>query len=232
MTRVLIIGLALLATGCSGTPTPATSPSPQSPVPGAPAPPQGTTISGVVYESTPEGLRPLPGVGLDISVEYQSWPPMVTTDNEGRYQLALLSSQNFKVRAEKPGYSQPCAATFMPTANTVLDIYMVPDAILSTAGVPSSMPTRQPVVMGNVSEKMANGDTRRLSGAMVIADFSGGMGWSPSATTMSDAAGRYFLCGVTSTLGIELYVTKSGYQSATVSAGLGGGRFDVELTRQ
>jgi hypothetical protein len=148
------------------------------------------------------------------------------------YRLAGLPSQNLKVRAEKVGYSQPCAAPFTSAGDTVLDVYMVADAILSTTGVPSSMPIRQPIIMGTVSERMADGSTQRLSGVRVIADFTAGLGWSPSATTVSDATGRYFLCGVTSTLGIELYATKPGYQPASVFGGFDGGRVDMELTRQ
>jgi hypothetical protein len=59
------------------------------------------------------------------------------------------------------------------------------------------------------------------------------LGWSPSATTVSDVNGKYFLCGVTSSLGIALYASKPGWIAAVVSADAnGGGTLDIELARK
>ena len=230
--RTLLAGLALVVCGCAPAPSSTTSPSPPAPAPN-PSPPR-FTVSGVVYQSAQGGATPLAEVGLDVSVDYQSWPPNVTTDAVGRYQFAIGGGPRLKVRAEKEGHSQPCAATFTPSGNTTLDVYVVPNSVLSTTGIPASMPIRQPSVAGTVFERMADGSTRGLSGATLIADFSSGLGWSPSATTVSDAAGRYFLCGLTSTLGIELDVEKTGYRGAFVAltSGVGEKDLDIELTRQ
>jgi hypothetical protein len=230
MTRLLVIGLLLVA-GCSQSQSPIFPLAPSA-VPTPPAPtPQLPIISGVVYESTADGVTPLAGVGLDITLSYQSWPPNVTTGVDGRYRLAVQPSLSLKVRAEKAGYSQPCGALFSSAEDTVLDVYVVADAILSTTGVPQSMPIRQPTITGMVTERMADGATQSLSGVKVVADFTGGLGWSPSATTVSDATGKYLLCGVMNPLGIELYATKPGYRPASANGGLNG-KVDLELTRQ
>src|SRR5262249_50231188 len=130
------------------------------------------------------------------------------------------------------GYSQPCGVTFTPTSNTTLDVYLVSNSILSTTGIPASMPIHQTTIVGTVFERMSDGSTQGLPGATLIADFTGGMGWSPSATTVSDDSGRYLLCGLNSTIGIELNVAKAGYRGAFVDLSSASSQQDIELARQ
>jgi hypothetical protein len=66
----------------------------------------------------------------------------------------------------------------------------------------------------------------------VVADLTGGMGWSPSATTLSDADGNFFLCGATALLGAELSASKPGYRPAAVSVGFRSGPIGIELTQE
>ncbi len=118
----------------------------------------------------------------------------------------------------------------------MLDVYVVSTALLSTTGVPASMPVVQPTLSGLVFERTPEG-IRPIAGATVVGDFSGGNGWGPSATTISDGAGRYLLCGVTDAgLGLFLWVAQAGYREAStpVDSHLlrGSGTFDVQLTRQ
>jgi hypothetical protein len=135
--RWTVIGLAVVASGCGS--SPATTPTP---VPAVQQPsPSGFSVSGVVYQSRPDGLMPLAGVALDISAEDHSFPPVATSDANGRFHLAGLQSQPLNIRASKSSYSQPCSARFTPIADTVLDVYIVSNTVLETTGLPPATPT-------------------------------------------------------------------------------------------
>jgi hypothetical protein len=199
-------------------------------VPTVPAVPR---LSGTVYEAAADGVRPLAGVGIDASAEYQSFPPTTFTDEKGHYELPLDTGRDLKIIAGKGGYSQPCRAAVATATNGVLDIFLVSNALLATSGVPSSMPVVQPTLSGLVFERTADG-SRPIPGAGVIGDFSGGMGWAPSATTLADATGHYMLCGVADVgWGFAVSAGSQGYVpvfdfidvKATKS-------FDIELKRQ
>jgi hypothetical protein len=216
MRNLLLVSVVVLAIGCrNGSPT---SPGADAPVvPAGTAVAVNSSLSGVVYESTPAGLRPLAGVPLDVSVEYQSWSPRVTSDAQGRY--ALPGTGLLKVRAEYPGYSQPCrAAANVTEPETTVNVYLVSDAVLSTIGVPASLPVVSPAISGRVVEQTAAG-VRPVPGATLIMDFSGGLGWAPSATTVSDVDGRYMLCGIRDVAGsgLLLFVNKPGYADAVLA---------------
>ena len=157
--------------------------------------PSTFAISGTVYESSPSGLRPLAGVPLDISVEYQSHSPQTTTDADGRYSVTRSASDPLTVKVEKTGYSQPCVARTSTGTDSVLDIFVVRESVLREGGLPASFPIITPTLSGVVFESPDNGQ-KAIAGARVTADYSGGMGWGPAATTMTDHAGRYLFCGL------------------------------------
>ena len=222
----------LIAAAACGENRPFTFPSPVL-TPGsnaASASPSGL-LSGVVYEATPVGRQPLAGVGVDVSAEYQSWPPAVFTDAAGRYSVAVAAGLSVKIIAEKPGYSQPCRVP-VPRGVTEQDVYLVSDTTLAMSGIPSTMPMVPPILTGRVFERTPEGP-RPISDAAVIGDFTGGEGWAPSATTRTDPDGRYSLCNVDSKVGggLLLLVSKPGYTSVAVP-GDPGGNGDVELSRQ
>lgn len=231
--RILSVGfLAVLLAGCDGTRTP-TVPSPTPP--SATATPPTLTLTGVVYEYTAEGRRPLAGAGIDVSAEYQSFPPKAFSDSEGRYALPGLTAlqQDWKIVAEKAGYRQPCRTRL---SATTVDLHVVSAAILSTTGIPPSFPVVQPTLTGRVLEATREG-LRPVSGVSITGDFSGGLGWGPAASTMSDHDGLYMLCGLhepLSSLGLSLYVSKPGYQPVSpYFRDLRTTRtFDIELSRQ
>ena len=197
-----------------------------------PAPSDPFTLTGTLYESTPDGRRPLAGIPLDISVDYQSWPPRTTTDAEGRYSFSGSSSEKLHVRVEKEGYSQPCRSAVALLADVVLDIYVVAEATLLANGVPASMPVVQPTLSGTVFERAAGG-VRPLQGVRVTGDFSAGLGWAPNATTITDAAGRYLLCGVDGVAGLELLVQRLSQPNRFVSVDVRTtATLDIELAAQ
>ena len=222
-----VCAVSLLAVTCSETQRPA-APSSSPPTVTQPAPPAMFDVTGVVYESTATGRRPLADVGIDISVEYQSWPARTTTGADGRYRWPGFAGG--KIIAEKPGYRQPCRVPVAPTDHDQ-DVYLVSSEILSTTGVPSSFPIIEPTLRGLVYERTPQG-MQPIDGAQVVLDFTGGMGWAPSATTTTDAAGRYLLCNVVDSTGFGwyAYVSKPGYSTAYVPVNFQ--RADVELQRQ
>jgi len=201
--RLLVVMSVVTSGACNQAPTaPDATNSPSSPPAGSqpastqsPAPP--FTLSGVVYESTADGLRPLAGIPLDVSVEYQQWPPKVTSDSQGRYSVSGLQPDKLKVAAEKEGYSQPCRANVDLKRDSVLDVFVVSNTLLARTGIPSSYPVIEPTLTGLVFERTAGGGTKPVSGVRVGIDFTGGWGWAPSAITVSDAEGRFLMCNVT-----------------------------------
>ena len=64
-------------------------------------------------------------------------------------------------------------------------------------------------------------------------DFTGGMGWAPSATTVSDATGHYLLCNVENStgFGFALLVRKEGFVEVFTNVP-GSSAFDIELRRR
>ena len=228
----VLAAVVLLATACGDT-RPSVEPSPNPSPPITPPPVGSVSVTGVVYESIGAGRRPLGDVAIDISVEYQSWPATIRTDADGRYsQIVSRGSGPLKLIAEKPGYSQPCRVPIADT-NGDQDVYLVSNDTLSITGVPSSMPIAQPTLTGLVFERTPQG-IKPVAGAHVVLDFTGGMGWTPSATTNTDAAGRYLLCNVVDITGFGLYalVSKPGYGQLYVPVHRAStGSFDVELRR-
>jgi hypothetical protein len=207
--RIALLAAIVFTSACEDRTPVAPSPSPSVSSRDLPTPSAMFLLTGTVYESTREGRRPLAGMPLDISVEYQSWPPRATTDADGRYRFSASSSETLHVRAEKEGYSQPCRSAVALIKDTVVDVYVVADATLSANGVPASMPVSQPTLQGTVFERTA-GDVRPVQGVKVTGDFSAGLGWAPNATTVTDAAGRYLLCGLGGDIGLELMVQRPG----------------------
>jgi hypothetical protein len=230
---VTTLGVVLVFVGCSDTrspvtPTPLPIPTatPSTPVPLQP-------IRGIVYEVTAQGRHPLVGVGLDISVEYQSWPPVVFSGQDGRFTSQAANSPSLKIAATKATYSQPCRVQ-ASGVDADHEIYLVSNDLLSTTGLPASYPISSPVLTGRIFERTPIGD-QSIAGAAITLDFTGGMGWAPSATTVSDANGRYLLCNVENAtgLGLSALVSKTGYVDSFVDVGLNAPpTFDVMLTRR
>jgi hypothetical protein len=72
-----------------------------------------------------------------------------------------------------------------------------------------------------------------VEGASITADFTGGMGWAPHAFTVSDSSGRYQLCDLTPTMGVDILVEKPGYQTKLVelTQSASTGSVDLEIVR-
>ena len=145
----ILATLALLLTSCGDTPA---SPTPDL---------TGPIISGTVYEYGPFGRRPAANLPLDISPMADYATPSAVTDAVGRYTSRRQSNAvglEFKVRVDAPGYYQPCYAGTLLRSETTLDAHVVSGSVLSTSGVPPSMPVAEIFLSGRVFERTAQGD--------------------------------------------------------------------------
>ena len=110
----------------------------------------------------------------------------------------------------------------------MLNVFLVPDAVLRDVGLPASFPVAQPTLSGIVFEATSNGK-KPVAGAQIVADYSGGLGWGPAATTVSDRTGRYILCGLQpARLGIAIFASH-GNRSAEVSLPFGVSALDIDI---
>ena len=216
MTRSILVVLLLLVTACRESQPSPTIPSPQIQPPTILEPPSPSVtfgLSGVVYESTLEGLRPLANAPLEL--ETRNYVPWVgqraTTDAEGRYQVSGWPRALVRVLVQKRGYAQPCRAIVQLSRHSVLDIHVVSINLLSTTGVPPSMPTLPPMLSGLVFERTSEG-VRPIPNVALSAEFSGGAGWWLDASTVTDATGGYSFCDAGQpNLGFEVWIDKPGY---------------------
>lgn len=159
-------------------------------------------LSGVVFEATPQGSRPVEGAGVNAFVQEQRfgysywWAHGPTfSDSSGRFQLtSLADSTTVQLQVWKEGYVHQCGS---PPVTMLSDIEM--DAQLVPLGTLSALPESVPLpvagfrsISGVILEAGA-ADTHAIPGAFVdfepVIDF-------PAATTISDPAGRYLLCGI------------------------------------
>jgi hypothetical protein len=160
--------------------------------PSAPPAPtsSGFRLSGVVFETTPSGLRPLPGGGVFFYFE-STLGGHVDVDTSGRYTISGLPAGRF-VRVswspswKDPGLHQPCPVNATIAGDTERDIEGVR---LGSREFTYGSPT----LSGVVFEETASG-RRPLMGARVLYSINraGGI----DAHTRTDANGRYQFCRV------------------------------------
>ena len=212
-----LAGMILFIAGCNASETDALSPtSPNavtnsnagsdaelSPTRGAPIPPRGgLTIRGIVTERLAGGgVRPMPGANINAWVDagrmgYSYWwaNGRQQTDPSGRYELTRLpAAATVIVDVWADGYVQQCAAPpiRMETDATV-DVQLVSKENVTSRpdGIPMTSGFR--FVSGRVLENTPEGQ-RPVQGTFV--DYEPYMDF-PAAWTVTDANGRYLICGI------------------------------------
>ncbi len=85
--------------------------------------PAAPALVGMVYETTPEGRRPLAGARIYVEVFVGIVAATTTTDAQGRYSLCRLPAVNSDITAVKSGYSF-AEQTIIVDGVTTLDIEM------------------------------------------------------------------------------------------------------------
>jgi hypothetical protein len=239
----LSIALTALLTACGdGTRTPAPSPLPSSDSPAISPPPFRTySVSGVVYAHTPEGIRPLAGLRFQVWWSIVSaWdlypgPTLVVSAQNGSY-TATTSSQEVSLDLVhvdipyEPGFHAPCPPGLDALAGDArLDIHVVPDRVLSSSGMPVSVPITGTNVRGRVVERTKAG-VRPVGGAAVrlVSDTE-----LLRSSTLSDGTGKFLLCSNVSADRHTLQVNKDGYRPDSRSVFIGDmDSVTVEIVRE
>ena len=215
-----VVCLGLLLTSC-GSNDPLTSASPVAPTPFAPTAPvvpvvPNVTLSGVVTENG----RPIESASVEVQWSCGGGCSSAIgemTDAAGRYVVArpphatgLPDGATVWVTAQKIGFVQQCAATAVMRAGVSLDLRLTSIANLSTAQPLSGAGSR--TVSGTVFELTPAG--RRPVADAAVSAYSEALYYADAvAFTRSDAAGRYWLCGLSEGRIPYLVAEKDGYNS-------------------
>jgi hypothetical protein len=197
-------------------------------------------LSGVAYEHTSTGIRPLGGLALRVNGVRDGMMPVIVdtvTDSAGQYQIPDLQREYASVGARpQEQYLSPCSAQ-RHLWTTPLDVHVVSWATLLATGTPRSMPPFSQstgyayvaVLTGFVRERTPDG-VRPVAEAWVEHYYYGGLSGDPSGFTLTNAEGRYVLCGYWDDYGQSVRVSKRGYRAAIQPFGASV-TIDFELVR-
>src|SRR5262249_28065667 len=198
-------------------------PPPPPPVPG---PGPAYMISGVVYDNTPSGRRPVSGVALAVRSGRDG---MVTSDSLGAYTAPVWGDVVRIAPAVSSAYMSPCPAGSDGVGQwpgRPFDVDVVSADLLTTSGLPDSYHVSALFVSGTVTENTPQG-TRAVAGASVILGAIQPGVAEPldtafsSSVTLTDASGRYLVCTVPPGVGTDqqspVVVRKAGYVTASRS---------------
>jgi len=187
-------------------PCPSASPTPShraTPYPGLPSstffPTTCVThrITGTITELGPQGQRPVEGarvyVYLYASHRSGHWMSDVT-EADGRYELWGIFTDAIAVLSVGKGdslnwYRQPCVHEVTVTSDMSVDIEIVPQSAGGAAANAAARRGTGPFLTGVVFGQGTDGTRAPIPDAMVFLD-------DAFATTITDADGRYVLCGI------------------------------------
>jgi hypothetical protein len=234
--RLLSLGagvLVVVTVGC-GESAPS-NPVPSAPTPVAASPPTPVaTVSGTVWVHDGGGVRPDANsrmFGWVQQANYGSTTGQVPTDANGRFSFTVPVGAKVRMQSAAAGAFQPCQVVVRANGDVTEDIHVVRDPQQLGAHLPEELLARTPVLSGVVFERA--GDGRRMPLADVRLEMDGlyGLGWV-AATTMTDADGRYVLCGLADDPSTYLFASKAGYRQFESTVTLGGNTtLDIELSR-
>lgn len=174
------------------------------------------------------------GAEVDIQIilanaGYHAGHPL--TDASGHFSLSNEPVGTALIFAYKDGWRQPCATVFDINGNTSHDVFLVSDPSYVGTALPAEL-TTAPTLTGIVYETTAAGRVP-VAGAAVGVEVEPDL---PTATTMTDANGRYLICGLPSgTKGfpalLSLSAGKGGYVTTDLATTLSGSvtTLDVEI---
>ena len=240
---VLLIGLMLIDVGCRDSfPISPTAVGPD--VVNTAQDPPGSgpfTMSGLVFEAESDGKRPLPGLEIGVAVETSPGPGIffyyqhgkVSTNEHGQYHIAglppgriwIFGGLNPAARGgDANAHVQPCAAAVQVETNTTFDLELVS---------PTNPPPRhviQPLTISGTVFELTPGGRVALSGARVFAEKLVDV---VATGSVSDALGRYALCGLPQDTW-QVFAVKDGYQTWVGGASWlsASSTLDIELKRK
>ena len=193
---------------------------------------QNANLTGTVSLRSAGGVRAFAGVPVWGWVETSNYGHRigpVMTDADGRY--AFHVAPGSFVRVQVAANYQPCVAGVAITGETTRDVEIINDPEQLGNNLPAQLLADTPTLSGTVFETTAQGP-RPVPQARVELDMIFGMG-DVSATTLTDADGRYVLCGLRGYETTYMYISKSGYRLGEVgTVSLNGNTVrDIELRR-
>ena len=174
MRPALAVVIMVASVGCGGSPSTPSAPSPSAP--GASPAPGGTFIlSGMVFELSPTGRRPIVGATVEIAEStFGDINTRPTTDLNGRYAFNGLTPRHYLARASKTGYDMSSVVNLgFVEKSRIQDFELVPTgsaAPLSIATVePSSGSTGGGTSMVITGTGFRTGSTVTFGGERVTA---------------------------------------------------------------
>lgn len=155
----------------------------------------------------------------------------VQTDGNGRFTFAVPPGAQVRLQSAAPGAFQPCQVVVHADTDVTADIHAVIDPRQLGAHLPPELLARTPVLSGTVFEQATDGRRTPLADVRVELDALYGLG-VVAATTLTDANGRYILCGLADEPSTYLFASKAGYRLFESSVTLNGNTtLDIELRR-
>ena len=240
--RGYLLLLLISAAACSGPDAPTTpsapqalvtTPTPNGPNADQPVLPTGPySVSGVVTD----GVSAIAGANVNAWVRWACSPPSVRcggysymylhgpvlTDSSGGFRLTALPAGTVWVDTFKDGYVQQCAAPELTVhGDATVNLQLVAKANLTAS-------TNQPPTPGLRSVSGVIVETTPVGKqpvAGVFVDFEP-VADSPAAVTISDAAGRFLLCGLPQDRAVDLGV---GLRNRVTYVSVPPGQTDIEI---
>ena len=198
--RPAIAALSVAAAiGCAQPAAPTPAPSSTGPT-AAPAQ-ELRTVSGTVFVYTSAGAKPSGADELWARVEISEGRltrgysiGRIAVDAAGQYSVRVPDGALLRLFTGSV-YEQPCAVTVRVLSDVKRDVRLIADRALLGNHLPGEFLAQAGTLTGTVFELAADGTRRPLSGASVVLDATPGL-WAPFAQTVTDADGRYLICGL------------------------------------
>jgi hypothetical protein len=159
-------------------------------------------ITGTITEFGPLGQRPVEGARIDVYLYASNgsghWMSDVT-EADGRYELWGIFTNAIAVLSASKGdslansYRQPCVHELTVTSDMSVDIEIVPQLAGGAAATAAARRGTGPFLTGVVFGQGPDGTRAPIPDAVVSLD---GDVAPLAATTITDANGRYVLCGI------------------------------------
>jgi len=193
------LGAAALVISLAACSQSATEPTPLPPLPPLPPPTATFTVSGTVFEHTATGTRP----GAFVPLVLRSWgrSPVfasVISDANGHYETGGLPGNGDAISIAPPfdsDYRAPCpSGTSGLNSDGAFDVHVVSTTLLASAGAPESLPRGVVIFAGVVFEYSSDGRASPIAGAAV--DLTAKSDPTVESSTLTDHAGRYFVCPI------------------------------------
>jgi hypothetical protein len=201
--------------------------------PGAPSGSQPTTLSGQVFEITPDGRVAAANVPLSVTVRSGNCPGIpcsstffyrnTVTGPDGRYSFSDLPEGSAVLSSTLRTHQQVCGAFVLLRGPAQLDIEITPRANPQRSPAPTPLS-----ITGQVYEITADGH-KGVAGASV------GFDWATESTLIgvdADADGRFAFCGIPPGWPLMMGAGQEGYITVYVGRSfITDTTLDIELKR-